>query len=362
MITKFTLQTFIFTGIIVLYSFFFTACDTTTQIDKATLIQKTKTYKEPKVAIWYYTGSNENYDYFIYRDLGIEEHYKVKKSEKAITKEIRFIPPSTEDYTWKVMPWGTQTPTPVDKNDTNRTDPIFQVPPITDVNHTVEPPKPNKHNCVDVLHFHSYPNYTHKITLKKPKNPEQVHIVQYTNWTKEYNGTNEQQNYHMRSTSYSGGQLIGILKMNMATIETFTLNTQNIMPIREITQSDTYTSNGTYTAANGMTIHSGGQHTITRYVPYKLYPTELCLGIPITTDFIEDHDGARGTRQRFTEQVMKIGVQKHVIAGTFKTVHVHHVSVSPTSLEGDSWFDLKTGVMVYSSDGTQVTELIHIDK
>lgn len=73
------------------------------EIQKDALIEKTKHWKEPKAAIWYYTGSENDRDYFLYRDLGIEESYSVTSGEIDLT---RTFPLTKERKTWVVMPWG----------------------------------------------------------------------------------------------------------------------------------------------------------------------------------------------------------------------------------------------------------------
>jgi hypothetical protein len=86
-------------------SILISSCHEIKEIDKDTLLVKTKTWKEPKVAIWYYTGSDDDFDYFLYQDLGIKEYYKVNKNENIIKEGNRFKPQSNSKK-WKVMPWG----------------------------------------------------------------------------------------------------------------------------------------------------------------------------------------------------------------------------------------------------------------
>ena len=63
----------------------------------------TKVWNEPKVAIWYYKGSDDNYHYFKYADLGINKEYRVVISELELNESY----PVRENYKeWWVMPWG----------------------------------------------------------------------------------------------------------------------------------------------------------------------------------------------------------------------------------------------------------------
>ena len=60
-------------------------------------------WKEPKVAIWYYLGSKDNFDYFLFRDLGAEKMYKVNSNDMKIENTF---PLSKDNEQWRVMPWG----------------------------------------------------------------------------------------------------------------------------------------------------------------------------------------------------------------------------------------------------------------
>lgn len=72
-------------------------------IQKDALLEKTKSWKEPKVAIWYYTGSKDGRDYFLYHDLGVEKSYSVTSGEIKLSQTF----PTAEDpVQWVVMPWG----------------------------------------------------------------------------------------------------------------------------------------------------------------------------------------------------------------------------------------------------------------
>jgi basic membrane lipoprotein Med (substrate-binding protein (PBP1-ABC) superfamily) len=79
------------------------ACERTVAIDKNALLERTRHWKEPKVAIWYYTGSRDGRDYFRYHDLGISEVYSVRSGEIVLLGTF----PQTDDRSkWIVMPWG----------------------------------------------------------------------------------------------------------------------------------------------------------------------------------------------------------------------------------------------------------------
>ncbi len=63
----------------------------------------TKHWREPKVAIWYYTGSDAEYHYFRFIDLGETKDYRVKREEMEIDATY---PVSKNQKNWRVMPWG----------------------------------------------------------------------------------------------------------------------------------------------------------------------------------------------------------------------------------------------------------------
>ena len=91
----------------ILASVLFAGCEQVKTVAKNELIEKAKTWKEPKVAIWYYAGSNDGFDYFKYMDLGIDETYRVSSKEGLIS-ELNRIPLTNTHNKWVVMPWGTQ--------------------------------------------------------------------------------------------------------------------------------------------------------------------------------------------------------------------------------------------------------------
>ena len=82
-----------------------TGCSHVETISYSKLLKVSKSWKEPKVAIWYYVGSDDSYHYFHFIDLGISEKYRVKKSE------IHFdtFPLTMDRGSWRVLPWGPRT-------------------------------------------------------------------------------------------------------------------------------------------------------------------------------------------------------------------------------------------------------------
>jgi hypothetical protein len=91
-------------GYVILLAVFLAACSHPEQVTKEQIEATSQTWKEPKVAIWYYQGTDEKYHYFKYIDLGINNKYKVLKIEMAVTNPF---PYTKEQKEWRVMPWGT---------------------------------------------------------------------------------------------------------------------------------------------------------------------------------------------------------------------------------------------------------------
>jgi hypothetical protein len=60
--------------------FTFLSCNTN-KVSKNELMDLTNHWKEPKVASWYYMGADDNYNYFVFQDLGFfnVKYYKVIK-------------------------------------------------------------------------------------------------------------------------------------------------------------------------------------------------------------------------------------------------------------------------------------------
>ena len=82
---------------------FVVGCNERRQVTKQELIDLTHQWKEPKVAIWYYTGSDDEYHYFKFNDLGISKEFRIKREELEI---INPYTPRKEQQEWRVMPWG----------------------------------------------------------------------------------------------------------------------------------------------------------------------------------------------------------------------------------------------------------------
>lgn len=82
---------------------FLCGCNDAKLVTSNELMKKTKVWKEPKVAIWYYVGSDEKFNYFYFTDLGVNETYKVLKDQMNIGYNF---PLTKNQKEWKVMPWG----------------------------------------------------------------------------------------------------------------------------------------------------------------------------------------------------------------------------------------------------------------
>lgn len=78
-------------------------CNQPLTVSKADLMEISKHWKEPKVAIWYYTGSDTEYHYFRFIDLGDTKNYRVKRDEMQIDSP-KLLTKNQKD--WRVMPWG----------------------------------------------------------------------------------------------------------------------------------------------------------------------------------------------------------------------------------------------------------------
>lgn len=74
-----------------------------TDTTKEALMERTRHWKEPKVAIWYYTGSADDHDYFRFEDVSGLELYRVRSGEVALP---RTFPRTADRSQWIVMPWG----------------------------------------------------------------------------------------------------------------------------------------------------------------------------------------------------------------------------------------------------------------
>lgn len=72
-------------------------------VSKDELINMTHIVKEPKLAIWYYQGSDDTYHYFKHIDKGVNEEFRVLKSEIVIENEYSL---RRNQRDWRVMRWG----------------------------------------------------------------------------------------------------------------------------------------------------------------------------------------------------------------------------------------------------------------
>jgi hypothetical protein len=249
-----------------------------------------------------------------------------------------------------------QTPTVTGTHDSNDTNQTLGLSPAPDKDAIIDLGNPDTNNCVDITHFHRYPNYTHELTVHSMAGRSWV--IMYTNWSQEYNSTNKHQRYHMNSTEFLNGKSIHVIGMDVDVTETFVLNTRNAVPLREITKRVAIPTNHTY---DGISIGTGGPG-ISTYAPYSLFPTKLCQGASLSKTYYVNEGGSRGNKQVSRLDVVEIGVRKCVKAGCFNTVHLHYISTSPVDLEGDRWMDIKTGVLVYSNHTSQEMELVYIDQ
>jgi len=80
-------------------------CNEPQLVTKNELMELTQKWNEPKVAIWYYTGSDDEYHYFRFVDLGETKDFKVRRDELEIKDTYAL---GTKRQGWRVMPWGTQ--------------------------------------------------------------------------------------------------------------------------------------------------------------------------------------------------------------------------------------------------------------
>ena len=62
---------------IVLVAISVVSCIPVQTVSKSTLLERTKTWHEPKVAMWYYMGTMDGFHYFEFNDLGVHERYRV---------------------------------------------------------------------------------------------------------------------------------------------------------------------------------------------------------------------------------------------------------------------------------------------
>ena len=81
------------------------SCSQPSTVSKAELMEITKHWKEPKVAIWYYMGTDNKFHYFRFIDLRVKQDYRVRRNELEIDGTYSLSQKQTE---WRVMPWGPQ--------------------------------------------------------------------------------------------------------------------------------------------------------------------------------------------------------------------------------------------------------------
>ncbi|MDH3830577.1 MAG: hypothetical protein OET87_05270 [Desulfobulbaceae bacterium] len=87
----------------IFYLFIVVGCAQPETVSKVEIMTLSEKWKEPKVAIWYYKGSDEKYHYFKYFDLGIKREYRVVKNEISLESTFSVTPNEEE---WRAMPWG----------------------------------------------------------------------------------------------------------------------------------------------------------------------------------------------------------------------------------------------------------------
>jgi hypothetical protein len=91
----------------VLISLSLIGCSHVQTLSKLELERNTSHWKEPKVAIWYYMGSDSEFHYFHFMDIDKSQNFRIKKSELEI--EPQFL--LTKSFKkWRVMPWGPHSP------------------------------------------------------------------------------------------------------------------------------------------------------------------------------------------------------------------------------------------------------------
>ena len=65
--------------------------------------ERTKTWSAPKFSWWEYVGSTAEYDYFDFKDLGINHRYCVSRGAFSVPKRYEY---SKWRPTKTTMPWG----------------------------------------------------------------------------------------------------------------------------------------------------------------------------------------------------------------------------------------------------------------
>lgn len=72
-------------------------------VTKAQLEEARARWQEPKVSIWYYTGSEDGYHYYTHYDTPGTRRYRI--SEKEWVQKDPF-PRTWNQKKWRVMSWG----------------------------------------------------------------------------------------------------------------------------------------------------------------------------------------------------------------------------------------------------------------
>lgn len=79
------------------------SCGTIETVSKEELMARTRKWKDSKIAVWYYTGSSDRYDYFLTIDKDYRKSYRVALGEISLNQQF----PLTHDQSkWVIMPWG----------------------------------------------------------------------------------------------------------------------------------------------------------------------------------------------------------------------------------------------------------------
>ena len=89
--------------LIIIALFSFVGCNKYETIPWNKLSEFTQHWKEPKVAIWYYQGSDNEFHYFHYVDLGVSKYYRVARQELFIDSSYAL---DNNSRKLRVMPWG----------------------------------------------------------------------------------------------------------------------------------------------------------------------------------------------------------------------------------------------------------------
>ncbi len=78
-------------------------CSNPALVSYQSIQKKSQTIIEPKVALWCYIGSKNDFHFIHHKDLGVDKYYKVNKSE---FEPKNIFPLSTNQQKWQVLPLG----------------------------------------------------------------------------------------------------------------------------------------------------------------------------------------------------------------------------------------------------------------